>query len=335
MEKAFSVFAKYVPIRFVETSDRGPSTSALLNRKSTPAGNEAKLRFHRRNIDGKGNTVAEAYFPSDDFSIGGDLFFDNEPWDPGLFVETVLHEVGHTLGMRHVTGVDAILNPVLKERFSSIGSADLLPDDIRTIRRAYGKGKGSVKPLRTKPASLSSTPSGGSNRFTIQGKKKEDVLVGSSRNQRIFGREGNDTLLGKSGNDYLYGEEGSDRLRGGGGSDRLLGTWLGKGEKDVLTGGKGNDLFVLGTSKRVRYDDFQSNTLGTNDYALIADFRHSHGDIIQLSDKFDYRLGSSPKGAASGRALFIDNHGGESDELIAVVRGLGKRGLSSSAFEFV
>ncbi len=332
VEKAFSVFAKYVPIRFVETVDRGPSTQALL-KQYRPAGNEAKLRFHRRNIDGNGGTIAEAYFPGEGDSIAGDMFFDDERWDPGLFVETVLHELGHALGMKHVSGVDAILNPVLKRRFTRIGSADLLPDDIKTIRRAYGTGKGSVQPLGSdQPAS---PPSSGDDRATIRGTKRGDLLVGSSRNQAIYGREGNDTLLGKAGRDKLYGAQGSDDLRGGAGQDRLVGTWLGKGEKDRLTGGKQADLFVLGTQKRALYDDAKSGTLGTKDYALVTDFRRSDGDVIQLSSKFEYRLGSAPKGVASGRAIFINNPGETTDELVGVVRGLGNLGLNSSAFIFV
>lgn len=330
VKKAFSVFAKYVPIRFVEIADRGPSTQALLNDEFIPAGNEAKLRFHRSNIDGKGNTIAEAYFPSEDSSIAGDLFFDNEDWDPGLFVETVLHELGHTLGMRHVEGVDAILNPTLKRRFSTIGSADLLPDDIRTIRRAYGTGKGSVKTLGTQPA-----PSSPNNPAIVEGTAGNEHLVGDDRNQRIYGRKGNDWLVGNGGRDALYGGPGSDRLWGGKGRDILVGAWNGRGEKDVLTGGQNNDLFVLGTKDRALYDDRRANSLGLQDYALVADFRRSEGDVIQLSDKFDYRLGRTPNGVDSGKAIFIDNPGGRADELIAVVRGLKGLGLNSGAFTYV
>lgn len=340
VQKSFSVIAKYVPINFVEQTDRGLSGKELLtraNRGEFPrAGNEAKLRFHRDTIDGNSGTLARAYFPSESVSIGGDLFFDNERWDPGLFVETVLHELGHALGLEHVNGVNAIMNPSIKRRFSSIDKADLLPDDIATLRRAYGSGKGSVKPLGSSSNNSPNPPSNpNNNQSTLNGTDGNDLLEGNNSNQKLSGRKGNDRLKGRGGNDTMFGGPGSDTLEGGAGNDRLAGTWQGKGEKDVLIGGNGKDRFVLGNSNRAFYDDFNANTTGTNDFAHVRDFKRSQGDVIQLSDKVNYRLGSVPQGVPSGKGLFIDNPGSQRDELIAVINGLGNQGLNSAAFTYV
>lgn len=338
VEKAFSVVAKYVPINFVEETDSGPSGKVLLTRAQngdfTPAGDEAKLRFHRDTIDGKNGTLARAYFPSEFASIGGDMFFDNENWRPGLFVETVLHELGHALGLNHVNGVDAIMNPTIKNRFSGINGADLLADDIQTLRSAYGWGKGSVKSLGSSP-NTPQPPSNPNNQSTLNGTDGNDRLIGDNSNQKLYGRKGNDNLQGKGGNDSIFGGPGSDTLNGGTGNDRIVGAWNGKGEKDVMLGGSGQDRFVIGNNSRAFYNDGNSRTTGTNDFAHVKDFNRGQGDVIQLSDKFDYRLGSAPQGAPAGKGLFIDNSGNQKDELIAVINGLGNRGLNSSSFVYV
>lgn len=146
IEKAFSIFAKYVPITFVEMPDRGPSTQVLRDQSVPAKPNEPQLRFHYADLDhdtGR-DVLGEAYFPGEYWSNSGDIFFDNEQWSVGLFVETALHEIGHALGMEHVTGANAIMNPIIESRFNRLENADLLPYDIQTIRAAYGNGRGSV-----------------------------------------------------------------------------------------------------------------------------------------------------------------------------------------------
>ena len=154
IEKAFEVVAQYVPINFVEKSDRGPNAATVLsNTGRRTQANEPQLRFHNRFVNGPGGTLAFAYFPSEALAVGGDMFFDQENWQsPGFFVETVIHELGHALGLQHVTGVNAIMNPSIQRRFDSLGEADLLPDDIQTLRRAYGAGTGSVTTLSGSPS---------------------------------------------------------------------------------------------------------------------------------------------------------------------------------------
>lgn len=189
---------------------------------------------------------------------------------------------------------------------------------------------------------------------TIGGKAGNDIIGGKGGNDRIYGDEGADKLFGDSGNDLVAGGSGNDHVAGGSGNDRLLG---GTGsdklvggdgndilqgavsgtapEKDVMTGGKGRDTFVLGNKSGAFYDDGNSGSMGLSNYALITDLNTGQGDIIQLNNDHDYRLGSSPNGVDSGRALFIDNSAGQKDELIAVIRGSGNLNLNSSTFKYV
>ena len=90
-----------------------------------------------------------------------------------------------------------------------------------------------------------------------------------------------DTLVGGSGDDSLYGDNFCDSLVGNNGADTLSGTSstaLGANEIDTLTGGGGNDVFILGDASNAYY-----NTAGgKGDYAIITDF--TAGDKIQIKD---------------------------------------------------
>ena len=214
--------------------------------------------------------------------------------------------------------------PILSNKSSIKGTnrADKIVGG-KASQRIYGKaGNDEIK------------ANGGNDR--VFGNQGADKLFGNSGNDKLFGGSGNDHVSGGSGNDRLLGGTGNDRLLGGDGNDILQGAWRKTApEKDVMTGGKGRDTFVLGTTFGTLYDDGKSGSRGLSNYALITDLNVGQGDKIQLSNDHDYRLGSAPKGVESGRALFIDNGAGQKDELIAVIQGSGNISLNSSTFKFV
>lgn len=97
--------------------------------------------------------------------------------------------------------------------------------------------------------------------------------------------------------------EGSDGIIGSGAAETLSGvpigsTLRGRGSLDRLTGGGGDDLFVLGDAAGRFYDD-GTDGLGSADLALISDF--NAGDRIQLHGlASDYRLISGRYGGVAG-----------------------------------
>ena len=149
----------------------------------------------------------------------------------------------------------------------------------------------------------------------------------------IEGSANRDRLRGTSDADKIRGGAGRDRLSGRGGDDILIGastTTGGVGEIDILRGGAGSDLFVLGDANQTYYNDGQDGTWGTSDFAFIRDFNASQGDMLQLNGEAgDYRLQSMGSG---GDALF---HG--DNELIAIVKTQGNEALAleSGAVQFV
>ena len=91
--------------------------------------------------------------------------------------------------------------------------------------------------------------------------------------------------------------DASDNITGTAASDRISGIPFasiarGRGSVDQLTGGPGNDIFVLGDQAGVYYDDGVRSGLGTADMGLVLDF--VTGDRIQLyGNPANYRLVST------------------------------------------
>ncbi len=136
---------------------------------------------------------------------------------------------------------------------------------------------------------------------------------------RIFGTAGNDTLTGTAGRDTISGIPST-------------GTFLGRGTIDKLSGGAGNDIFVLGDSRGAFYDDGLSGNAGTADYAQVMDF--TTGDQIQLSSKVrGYYTSQITLGGFSGTGIYADSNANSrfdaTDELVTHIVGL-TRSLASA-----
>jgi len=132
----------------------------------------------------------------------------------------------------------------------------------------------------------------------------------SSTPQVLWGTTSNDVITGGSSNDQLAGVPSSGTLAAD----------LGRGQIDTLTGGGGADLFLLADSRGTFYNDGNTKTQGTGDYALIKDFKIGEGDRLQLraGSQFLYR-NVTINGVANTEIFFGngDNRFTAADELIA------------------
>ena len=146
IQEALAVWAAQAPLNFVQMSDSGPAVSD----SSYAAGSSPNLRFGHHTIDTAGSVLAHAYFPFDiSNGLAGDLHFDSaDSWGlvhgGGKFdiIEVAVHEAGHALGLGHEptppAGNNAIMNPFYGQRYSGLGTAFLLQDDINGIQAIYG-----------------------------------------------------------------------------------------------------------------------------------------------------------------------------------------------------
>jgi Ca2+-binding RTX toxin-like protein len=182
-------------------------------------------------------------------------------------------------------------------------------------------------------------------------------VTGTQQDDDITTGDGDDTLTGGAGDDFLFANLGNDTLDGGAGDDTLVGSATGNygyasfsfttqeggyggyEEIDILTGGAGQDRFILGAFSSDTEPNFYNN-FGDLDYALITDFNPDEGDVIRLQNRCvsPYMLEASPVGLPQGIALYDTL--GEQKELIAIIQGastekLALNGvLSPQYFEF-
>ena len=198
IEEALAEWSQYAPLEFTEVTDSS----------------SVQIRIGHDYIDGQSNTLAFAYFPGN-ADISGDITFDSgDSWNTSLFLETAVHEIGHSLGLGHQSGgTNAIMNPTIQNRYNGPGSAFLYQDDIDGIRSIYGSGRGSVNPLGGNPPNSDTTPDTiptPSEPTRINGTGGDDVLIGNDKNNRIRGFGGGDYIKGGKGNDNVKGGKGAD-----------------------------------------------------------------------------------------------------------------------------
>ena len=197
IEEAFGVWSSVAPLNFTEVQD---------------SASNSQIRIGQEYIDGRSGTLAFAYAPTN-----GDIRFDNgENWNKSLFLETAVHEIGHSLGLNHENTNSAIMNPTIKNRFNGLGSAFLLQDDIDGIHSIYGSGQGSVTPLGSNPP----TPDPASNPDPTP-TTPNSGFDGTNGDDRLIGDSEANVIRGFGGNDYMEGGFGLDTIDGGSGNDTV------------------------------------------------------------------------------------------------------------------
>jgi len=125
---------------------------------------------------------------------------------------------------------------------------------------------------------------------------------------QISGNIGNDNITTGNGNDTINGAGGDDTINAGGGADKI----------------------ILTDAIKQYYDDLDTTTAGTSDYANIFGFETQ--DIIQLAGSPSlYRLNV----VGDNTELYLDKPGGEPDELIGIIQGVTNLSLTSDNFVYV
>ncbi|WP_083100633.1 reprolysin-like metallopeptidase [Pseudophaeobacter leonis] len=195
-----------------------------------------------------------------DFSIGGSQY------------DTMLHEIGHAVGLKHPHDGDHALEDSADNRSNTVmtytagNGTELGVFDIEALEHIYGSSDAfdgwRVSSVGSDAVKIRST--GRSDEILTA--DVDTIVLARGGSDIVVGRQGDDKLIGGGGADTLSGGDGDDRLVGGGGQDVLIG---GSGD-DIMKGGGGADVFVFTDA-----DFYDSNT--------ICDFK-SGVDVIDLTE---------------------------------------------------
>lgn len=134
----------------------------------------ANIYANSGKIDGSGGTLAWSYLPcgATNTSRLEQLYDNKENWSVALLLNTILHEIGHGLGLPHSTRKDSIMYA-----FANAGITTLQEWDITEGRARYGPP--STVPVPIPPIvpvplpPVVPTPGGGQGAFSIDGRVLE------------------------------------------------------------------------------------------------------------------------------------------------------------------
>uniref|UniRef100_A0A667WX95 Matrix metallopeptidase 25b n=1 Tax=Myripristis murdjan TaxID=586833 RepID=A0A667WX95_9TELE len=139
-------------LAFKAWSDEAPLSFRRIHSDSRAvgAGGDIRVSFTRSlhddgyPFDGRGGTLAHAFFPGRDEVAGDTHFDDDEIWSYGghgsstdLFTVAV-HEFGHALGLSHSSSDPSIMRPYYQGPVGDIGKYRLALDDMQAIQQLYG-----------------------------------------------------------------------------------------------------------------------------------------------------------------------------------------------------
>jgi Ca2+-binding RTX toxin-like protein len=203
------------------------------------------------------------------------------------------------------------------------------------------------------------------DRFEVTGTIQDDTIEGGDGNDVLSGGPGgNDKLTGGRGSDVLTASPGQSILQGTNNFDRGTDIFTPGGfythtynlaqDRDILYGGAGADLFILGDTTDTTATNKESGTQlggifyahsyydGTNndnDSANIVNFDPSKGDVIQLRNLQGYAAKYTISNFAGTEILslgYTDKNGLAKSDLLALITGnFTNLDLTSPAFKYV
>jgi hypothetical protein len=151
-EESLALWTTYAPIHFFEVPDAGPPPSDL----HYPAAGTPDIRIGHHDE----TTYTHAYYPWAPEGLARDVHLRTRYADPfywGLgddpspyavdVMSTMVHELGHALGLVHYDDGPALMNSTLWWRYPGLGTAFLFPHDVMVIQALYGEGTGGVHSL--------------------------------------------------------------------------------------------------------------------------------------------------------------------------------------------
>ncbi len=256
---------------------------------------------------------ADIAYSTAGYTSQGSLAIGSRTLSPGSYgYETMLHELGHSLGLEHPHEGDLTLqdsldtqeNTVMTYNYDGYNVSDLGPFDVQALQHIYG----SASSFDGWNVGLNK-----SGKVVIRATGGDDVMIAVDQKTKMFGYSGHDVMIGREendimraggGRDSLTGGQGNDRLFGGGGADVIYGGTddgaysglanerdflIGGGGRDQLFGGSGNDVLKgNGGNDRLHGGDGSDLLIGGRGADV---FVFGYCDIDEAEEIRDFGLG--------------------------------------------
>lgn len=237
------------------------------------------------------NLFGFAFFPPNE----GTIVLDDD--HATVDVLTWLHEIGHSLGLKH-----SFEEPAVNRTFDSTdftvmsytegaNQSQLGPFDIQAAQFLYGAADDAVWSWNIDTLTLTQTSGTGAQ--DLKGIEFADVMSAGA---------GNDTLFGFAGDDALRGDGGDDRLDGGAGS----------GDVAVYAGNRADYSLALDIEGRGIVTDLRAGAPdGTDTLQGIERLRFADGDFgfLRLFDPQGNEAPLASDDRAFGGAYLVDEDG--------------------------
>jgi Ca2+-binding RTX toxin-like protein len=261
IREAFARWAAVSGLSFVEVNDTGSSGAAAIRVVIWDIG------------DPRWAGTGQYPFLGGSSQLTLDTGLLNQSWAPGNnpFAVT-LHEIGHTLGLKHPfegtwtlpAHLDTKANTIMSYTWPGYYVSDPGPYDIAAIQSLYGTDASEAAD------GIDWTFDAATQRFSFTARDLPDRIMATFAADRVQAFAGNDTVYGLRGDDSIEAGAGDDRINGDGGNDHLYAgaghdvvegdgagsqssaalvneDWLwGDDGNDTLRGGQGNDVLMGG-----------------------------------------------------------------------------------------
>ena len=238
-----AIYQQAAGIVFVETTS-GDAMVNVMNTSGSSWGGWASTAYSTVNYTGSGELVIDNSGTYAEGSFG---------------FQTMLHELGHAMGLQHPWEGDVTLDPSLDDQLHTVMTYNntspytdhLGTLDVAAMQAQYGAAAATVGWVLTMESGILHV-TGSARGDTILGIDLSNRLSGADGADNLHGRQADDTLWGGAGSDALAGNAGGDKLYGGAGNDTLCGYETDAGwasGQDALYGGIGRDLLAGGSDQ--------------------------------------------------------------------------------------
>ncbi|QOY94418.1 DUF4214 domain-containing protein [Massilia sp. UMI-21] len=212
---AFDYLQKITGIQFVETTNGGSAQIHLANLNIEASNTTGLCSWQSSYSYGAGNVLTA-------YSANAYVYLDNVEWRAenrdltpgGMGFQTLLHELGHAMGLKHpfeddvhLASGDNTANTLMS--YTDVGGpySTFSPYDIAALNWLYGgDGLGGALGINSVAGGRYFTGTSGADRLT--GTAADDTFVGMGGNDIIDGGAGIDTVVfGRARGEYLIGQD--------------------------------------------------------------------------------------------------------------------------------